>query len=160
IFTSAFLIIQAVMVLVSILSTGGANQGEDLAEFGGLFWSIFGFALLVALPLRGFSALTNEVQNGSLETIFLTRLSAWRIVYGKWLGLFSQTVLICLSIIPYVILRYFLGNINLSDELIQFVTLLLLSGLITAIVVGLSSQRTVFIRLVMIGVPIYISSIF
>jgi len=48
--------------------------------------------LLFLMPLHGFSALHAEIKSATLELVFLTHFSAWRIAAGKWTALMVQTL--------------------------------------------------------------------
>jgi len=86
----------------------------------------------------------------------LTRLSAWRIVTGKWASIVSQSALLLVTIIPYLILRYFFGGMNLIGEIVFLAVLFLSSAALTAVTVGLSASSSVILRSVlpMIALPI------
>ena len=76
-----------------------------------------GLPVLVVLPLNGLGAINGEIKANTLELIFLTRLTAFRIVVGKWLAIFVQCLLFICAVLPYLVLRYFIGGINLAAEL-------------------------------------------
>jgi hypothetical protein len=82
----------------------------------------------------------------------LTRLSAWRIVWGKWSSIMGQSALIVFAILPYLILRYFFGGMQLFAELALLLYLFAVSGALTAFTVGVSAIGSVLIRgLVVVG---------
>jgi hypothetical protein len=86
----------------------------------------------------------------------LTRLSAWRIVTGKWSAIVSQSALILVTIIPYLILRYFFGGMNLLGEIVLLGMIFFTSATITAVTVGLSASGSIILRSVLpiVGLPI------
>jgi len=102
--------------------------------------------VLVIQPLRGIGAVSSEVKAGTIDLMVLTRLSAWRIVFGKWVALVSQSALLLTAIIPYLILRYFFGEMDLFAELLLLGCVFLGSMLFTAITVGMSASSSVLIR--------------
>ena len=103
-------------------------------------------------PLRGISAVTTEIRQNTIDLMVLTRLSAWRIVYGKWLSIVSQSALIALAILPYLILRYSFGGMQLFSELALMAYLFFISGTLTAFTVGLSATGSALLRgLVVVG---------
>lgn len=136
IFVTAFLLMQGLMIFCVILGLATADDSFDASS--GFFWTMIGIPLLLLMPARGFGVLGGEIKGNTLELIFLTRLSAWRIVAGKWAAILAQTLLLACSVLPYTVLRYFLGGINLLDDLQVLAVLLVISAILTAIAVGLS----------------------
>lgn len=49
-------------------------------------------------PIRGLNALASEIKADTLDLLLLTRLSAWRITFGKWLSLTSQSALLVVAV--------------------------------------------------------------
>lgn len=142
-FTWAFLFVQ---LLLLIFMTGGFTETSDSRDTAGSFWFLLQVTLLVVMPLRGLNALNAEVRNNTMELIALTRMSAWRIVSGKWLALMSQSVLLAVAVLPYIVIRYFFGGMNVVAELILLFVVIGLSGVVTALMVGLSVVSNFLIR--------------
>ncbi len=143
-FVILFLILQGLLALI-LLTTAAAD-----ANAGGIVSSIifflFSLAVLIVQPLRGMSAISSEIKSDTIDLMSLTRLSAWRIVFGKWSSIMGQTSLLLFAIIPYLILRYFFGGMQLFSELLLLFSVFLLSGVLTAITVGLSASTLMLIR--------------
>ncbi|RFC48859.1 MAG: hypothetical protein DVB23_000385 [Verrucomicrobia bacterium] len=142
-FTWAFLFVQ---LLLLIFMVGGFVESSDSRDTAGSFWFLLQVALLVVMPLRGLNALNVEVKLNTMELISLTRMSAWRITVGKWLALMSQSVLLAIAVLPYIVLRYFFGGMNVVAELVLLLVVIGLSGLVTALMVGLSVVSNFLIR--------------
>jgi len=145
-FTGAFLLIQGLMVLFTVISLiantfQSNNEGMDL-----FFWMMIGIPLLLMMPASGARALSSERKEKTLELLFLTRLTAYRIVLGKWLAVFSQTLILASAVLPYIVLRYFLGGVNLWSDLLVLVIFLAVSGLFTAVTVGTSAVLSPWLR--------------
>lgn len=143
-FVILFLILQGLLALI-LLTTAAAD-----ANAGGVVSSIifflFSIAVLVVQPLRGMSAIASEVKSDTIDLMSLTKLSAWRIVFGKWSSIMGQTALLLFAIIPYLILRYFFGGMQLFSELLLLFTIFLFAGVLTAVTVGLSASTLALIR--------------
>lgn len=142
-------IIMAVVVFGSLLGASslpdeGLRAGETISGF---FFVLFGVAALVIQPLRGINALAAEKQGGTLDLLRLTRLNVWRITVGKWLALFSQTTLLLIAILPYLIMRYYLGGMQLFNELLVLFSIYVLAGALTAVTVGLSATPSSLLRI-------------
>lgn len=150
VFEGSFILLQVLMVLTLIGSliaqTDRAASPDDAAILTGLFWSMVGIPVLLVMPLRGAAALRGEIDGNTLELMFLTRLSSWRIVFGKWAALFAQTALLVCAVLPYIMLRYFLGSVELVMEVRVAMGMLALSGLLQGITVALSAFRSRIMR--------------
>jgi hypothetical protein len=143
-FTAAFILLQVFMVLSLMIGAAFSGGGEDAS--GGFFWMFIIVTLLGVMPVRGFSALHKENQINTMDLIQLTRLSAWRITWGKWLALASQTLLLVTAVLPYIVLRYYLGGINFVAELLALLMITLTSMTFTAVTVGFSAFPSVLLR--------------
>lgn len=163
IFMAAFYLTQAMMILSVIFSLSSSREGDDGGQtFGflnGLFWFMIGVPLLFLMPLRGFGSLFGEIKAGTLELVFLTRLSALRIAAGKWTALMVQTLLLVAAVLPYVLLRYFLGGVDVVDDLQGLFFLLLASGMLTAATIALSPYESRILR-ALFGVGIIFGFLF
>lgn len=134
-------------ILAFLLLTVGTNVSDNPGSVAsGIIFGLFGIAALMIQPMRGVNALSSEITGNTIEMMALTRLTASRIVFGKWFAIVSQTALILITIIPYLILRYFLGGMILAGELV-FLTLMFLTSIaLTAVMVGLSGTNAKLVR--------------
>lgn len=154
VFQSAFLLVQVAMILCvsGALVATSAIDGEQLQMFSGFFWLIVSAPLVAVIPLMGLAALRGEIKANSLELVYLTRLTPWRIVAGKWAALSAQSLLFVFSILPYLVLRYFLGGIDLVNELRMLLVLLGVCLLFTSVTVGFSAHPPWMVR---VGVALF-----
>jgi hypothetical protein len=147
-FTLLFLIFQLLLSFI-LLTAGSAASSEDAGSIAsGVIFTMFIIAVLFVQPLRGITALSAEIGGNTIEMMVLTRLSASRIVFGKWIAIISQSALILITIIPYLILRYFYGGMILLGELVFLTLVFLTSMALTAVMVGLSGNSTKLIRVI------------
>jgi len=156
-FVILFLVLQGLLALV-LLTAGPIAASNDSASgatgdiVSKIVFCLYGLGVLVVQPLRGISAVATEIKQNTIDLMVLTRLSAWRIVWGKWCSIVSQSALIVLAVLPYLILRYFFGGMQLFAELTLMIYLFVVSGALTAFTVGLSAIGSVLIRgLVVVG---------
>jgi hypothetical protein len=149
-FVFSFLVIQAAMIFVAIIGLSASARQEDTSVMTGFFWTIIGVLLLLVMPMSGLNAVGNERKANTLELMFLTRLSARRIVAGKWFAIVAQTILLVCAVLPYSVLRYFQGGINIGTELTIIATLLLSSILLSGMAVGLSPQSSRLMRTLLV----------
>ena len=155
-FVGVFLALQIILGVI-LLSAGAASTSDDAGEtISNIIFIFFSIAVLIIQPMRGITSLASEVKGNTIDMMVLTRLSAWRIVTGKWASIVSQSALLLVTIIPYLILRYFFGGMNLVGEIVFLAVLFLSSAALTAVTVGLSASSSVILRAVlpMIALPI------
>jgi len=145
-FVIVFLILQGLLGLILLVASAGATSakaGEKVSEIVFVFFSL---SVLVVQPLRGIGALIHEIRGQTIDLMVLTRLSATRIVLGKWIAIVSQSALIAATIFPYLILRYYFGGMSLFPELLMVLMVLFVSAALTAVTVGISASGSVIIR--------------
>lgn len=155
-FVAVFLSLQIILLLILLTasaSTSSANAGSVISV---VIFTFFSIAVLVVQPLRGIGAISSEVKGNTIDMMVLTRLSARRIVHGKWFAIVSQSALIFATIIPYLIFRYFFGKMNLVGEIVLLMLIFITSMAVTAITVGLSGSSSVILRalLPIVAIPI------
>ncbi len=145
-FTMLFLIFQLLLGFI-LLSAGAASSSEGAGSFAsGVIFTMFSIAVLFIQPMRGVTALSAEITGNTIEMMVLTRLSASRIVFGKWIAIVSQSALILITIIPYLILRYFFGGMILIGEMVFLTLIFLTSMALTAVMVGFSGTNAKLAR--------------
>jgi len=145
-FVTAFLLLQAFMILCLVANL--ANPGSRQTD--GLFWFLIVSILLIVQPLRGFNALSSEHQLNTIELIQLTRLDGWRITLGKWTALNAQGLLFVTGVLPYLVIRYFLGNVDFLGDLAKLGAITLGSALLTSATIGCSVFRHIALRGILI----------
>jgi hypothetical protein len=145
-FIGVFLTLQ--IILGIILLGAGTTATSDHAgnTISTIIFVFFSIAVIIIQPMRGMGALSSEIKGNTIDMMVLTRLSAWRIVTGKWSAIVSQSALMMVTIIPYLILRYFFGGMNLVGEIVLILLIFITSATLTAITVGLSASTSVILR--------------
>jgi hypothetical protein len=144
-FTAALILFHLVLGCLMLSYLFDMNQ-RDTKE---VFWLVIIVTLLGVLPSRAFNALNAEVKDGTLDMLMLTGITSFRIVWGKWVSLYSQTLLVASSLLPYMIVRYQFGGVEIARETLGLAVLVLGSGVVTAALVGFSSQKLLLVRLLM-----------
>ncbi len=141
-FVMAFVAVQLVMTLLLGLRILVQEAGDDSFTsplFDGLLWTALGILMLVIMPLRGLSSISEETKANTLDLLALTRMGSFRIVFGKWLALVVQTLLLTVAVLPYAVLRYFFGRVDVVGDLQMLGLMLLGSAVLTAGCVYLST---------------------
>ena len=151
-FVIPFVVLQAILtiviLIVSLFSLGGRLLDSSSIGnwFTGFILLFYGLGILVFQPLRGISAIASEVRENTIDLMTLTSLTAWRIVYGKWLSIVSQSALIAGAILPYLIIPYFFGGLQLLPQLTLWLALFVVSSALTALTVGISAVGNALVR--------------
>ena len=133
-FVLVFLLTQLVMLFVTFLTFGPTTNSEI-----GIFWLYIAVPLLLVKPMLAMGSINAEVKGNTIEMLYLSRLSASKIVTGKYFSQMVKTLLLSVSIFPYIIIRYFAGGIDLIQDIMGFVFLLVANAFLTALSVALSS---------------------
>ncbi len=150
VFTVVFLALQGGMGVFVILGLAAASEGEvqealtDVVNAG-----VIGF-FLMALPLLACFAFGLEFREGRLDLLKLTQLSARGFVLGKWSSLCVQGLMVASSLLPYLVLRYFAGGVDLVTEFYFLLYVLALSALLIALGLVLSCVNQMVVRVIAI----------
>lgn len=153
-FVILFLFLQSVLAIAVVSALVAVSSGELTSRvtmgnvISGFFFGLFALAVIAVQPLRGLGTLSSETRDSTIDLLLLTRLSAWRIVFGKWLCLVTQSALLLVAMVPYLMMRYFLGGMNLLAELTGLLLLFLLGAMMCAAGVGMSAVRSVILRVI------------
>jgi hypothetical protein len=147
-FTAALIVFHVLLGCLMLSHLWGFNE-DDMHQ---TFWIVILLSLLGVLPAQAFNALNEESKDGTLEMLRMTGITAFRIVWGKWVTCFTQTLLIASSLLPYLIARYFVGGAEIAPELLGLAAAVIASAMVTAGVVAFSSQSSLWIRLISNGV--------
>jgi hypothetical protein len=137
-FVGTFIVFQALMAFIMlgvVTSAGSTNQtvrAMSLNTANVFFWALLSLQLLVFTPGRALGGLQLESDSRTLDLLLLTRLDAWRIVMGKWTSLITQAALLLIAMLPYGIVRYFAGSVDLMADARTCAILLGGSALLTA----------------------------
>ncbi len=155
IFVGAFIILQAILVMTLLISSSAGNVEASTY----MFWMLIAAILVFIVPLRGFNAMAGEIKTETLDLLMLTRLGAFRIATGKWIALVAQSTLIAISVLPYVVLRYFGGGVDLVGEMIALLLLWMLSAAVTAAAVSFSALPSIILRTIILLGTYFVAAI-
>ena len=144
-FAWTFILLQVAMFLLMTFwvlnrSTGLQSRLEVNQLFHGFFWAVFGFAAAVILPVRAAGSMTAERIGNTLDLLRLTHLSSTQIVVGKWLAVMAQVLLIAAAVLPYLVLQYFFGGLDIVADLFSFMVVLLVAAVMTAASLAAAGQ--------------------
>ncbi|PTY03995.1 hypothetical protein DB346_02505 [Verrucomicrobia bacterium LW23] len=123
------------------------DDGSSLMEN---FWSIAATYLL-CMPWAGVFALDRDRRSGALELLCFTPMGPPSIVVGKWMAFTLQAMLITTTLLPHVVLLYFINGANPLTSCIQLAGLVWISSCISATAISASARRSLETRL--FGLP-------
>jgi hypothetical protein len=141
-FVAAFILAQVAMAgtfFYAGFSTRNTSAASALAD--GFYWAVMGGVLVLLAPLRARGALGKEIMERTTDLLLLTHLTGWRIVTGKWVSLMTQTLLLAVSLLPFGLLRYYLGGTELYADFWRLASFLFAGGVLTAMQILASVTR-------------------
>lgn len=147
-FVGALVGFQVIMTLVTVFAIAGGSDSSTYEMLQISYWMVLVAQLLLITPARAMAGLQSELESRSIDLLLLTRLTAWRVVLGKWCSLLVQAALLVVAMLPYGVARYFFGSVDLTGELKLIGALFGLSGVFTAAALW-SSALPKFVRAVL-----------
>lgn len=161
-FIGSFIVFHLIMVIAFVWTleiTAASGLRGAFNSLNGFYWSLLGLVLLLVGPMRAVGGLRQEIDHRTLDLLVLTRLTAWRIVLGKWVSLLAQQALIVLTALPYGIVRYFFGSADLSGDLGTIAAMFFGSAILCAAGLWVSSLPKIFRVLLPIGLVLGFQSL-
>ena len=120
-----FLVV-AVSVLGFVLLSGGGELHEDFDSGRSIFLVFFGVLLgtcLLFVPAQAAMRINSERTVGNVDLLFVSTLSPWRIIRGKFLAAAVLTAVMYSVCMPFMTLTYLLRGIDLPTIFILLVML-------------------------------------
>lgn len=155
-------VIAQIMAIIAVgtelgfASTSNVTVGSDFTDFlgfvlYGVLWLIIG----VIMPLTNIGSLRPELSGGrNVELLLMSNLSRWEVVRGKWLVGFVLSCLMLVSLVPYLLTRYFVGGVDLIDNLSQIFLVFIANAVLTALAIGASGFGNLIGRILLIGIGV------
>lgn len=145
------LVAVAVEYLLTRAGSGGAMWRGRISGGPGFFWlAVYGVVAGV-MPLRLMESLRGESDGRNAELLLLGGLTRWQIVRGKWLVQAVLTLLSLVSLLPYMLVRYFFGGVELVPNVFSFFSVMAASLGMSGGVVGASGYAMLGMRFFVIG---------
>ena len=117
----------------------------------GPFWIVVTIICAIIMPLGGLVLMGQELDEGNHELLLLTKLNRWKVVRGKFITLWGLSVLTFVSLLPYVIVRYNVGAIEVLREIACSLSVVALSAMMCAGAIGASSFKGLLARIAVIA---------
>lgn len=124
-----------------------------------VFWLGVVCIFLIYNPLRALVGVRQEKVTRTDELIVLTRLTSYDIVSQKWWSLILQTLLLSVVILPFYLVRYLLGGVEIAQEAGILAALFVVSCSASAValwVSGLPGIYKVFYCFTLVAVGVFV----
>ncbi len=130
-----FLLTLCILVLATWPQQGVvslASRGQDSLLLG----LILGQLVLLVLFIPGVASIsiTAEREQGTLEMLYASRLTAWQLIVGKVLSAIGYPILLLTSGLPFVAMLSYRGDVDLNGLLWAYLVLI-----VTAVLLALMS---------------------
>lgn len=130
----------------------GANPFTGVMQMGlfledSPFWWVAGGVCMLLMPMGGIVLMGQEMDEGNYELLQMTELSRWQVVLGKFLSIWSISLLTFSSLIPYLIVRYFVGGMEVWRNVALVLTVVFVAAIVAAGAIGASSFKNPFARM-------------
>ena len=153
-FLALHLLILAAVAIEFLLTRAGGTPTDwqrALSTAPGFSWIVVHVVVAGLMPLRLMDSLRSETDGGNTELLLLGGLSRWQIVRGKWLVQATLTLLTLVSLLPYMLVRYFFGGIELLPNLFTFFSVLAASLGMSGCVIGASGYSNLGFKFFLIS---------
>lgn len=158
------LLLAALALDLSVVQSSGFRSQLTSSAF----YMTVGFVLFIYSSRRAMVSFAKEIEASSLELLHLTKVTSFGILFGKWIALSLQGVLLVVALLPYAFIQYFLGSVELAGlvgtataTVVSF--LLLMAMLVSASAAnrGRAGGPVLFmVILVVLALPSFLTSIF
>ena len=131
------------------ISSGGTMAAVFLWDPNhiGPFWWVAMAACGILMPMAGLFLMPQEIEEGNHEMLLLTSLNRWQIVFGKFLTLWLLSLLTLTSLLPYIIIRYFIGSVEWFNEIANTGTVISIAAIISALSIAASGYPSLASKL-------------
>jgi ABC-2 type transport system permease protein len=141
-----YLIIGVFLLINSILLWSDFSK-MNILEYGyadmDIFFSIAPLLFLLFIPAISMSIFTEEYTSGTMETLITKPITAFNIVLGKFLAIFTLVLFAIIPTLIYVVNIYYLGeiigNLDLAGIIGSYIGLIFLCSLFSSVSVYASS---------------------
>ncbi|MES2983398.1 MAG: hypothetical protein V4727_13890 [Verrucomicrobiota bacterium] len=145
----AFAIVAIFFEFEHEISSGGAKAAVFAwdPDYIGPFWWVTMIVCGILMPMAGLFLMPQEIEEGNHEMLLLTSLNRWQIVFGKFLTLWLLSLLTLTSLLPYIIIRYFIGGIEWFNEMANTGSVISAAAIMSALSIGASGFSTLASKL-------------
>jgi hypothetical protein len=134
-------LLHLIMLVVFLTSIQFESAEKPLEVSSKVFWCFFSALLFGVTPMRGLQELHSEKQSRTLELLMAAGVSGTRLVLGKWFSLLAQSGLMTLTLLPYFMLQYFGGAVDMLYQMRLMGLSILLCAVATAASLSISGFK-------------------
>jgi len=139
-----FLALAGELGILALLDQGPVHSGVFLDV-------VFFFTFVLILPLREWNALQPECGvRGNSSLLVLATLGRWNVVLAKWSLAAGLSLVLVVSVIPYLILLALTGSGQPGEHLLRLLTFVATHGLLSAFVIAASGYSSYLVRFAII----------
>lgn len=110
------------------------------------FWWVAGGICMVVMPLGALALMRQEMEEGNHELLQMTPITRWKLILGKFYVIWAICMLTFLSLMPYMIVRYFVGGMDVWRNIAMTITVVLGAGIMCSGAIGASAYKHVLAR--------------
>lgn len=147
IFVTAWIVIQ----VMAVLSLAGEAAAQPAAGPSGIlgrmtFWGATAIVLWLLLPLGATRSVGGELGESRVELLVLSGSAERRVCYGKWQTMVLQGALVYLSLLPYLVARYFVSHAEPLELLVGSGAMLVGNAVASAVAICASVCKALWLR--------------
>ena len=148
IFVAAWIVIQAmaILALVSEAAAPPAHGASGVASRMG-FWGGAAVVLWLLLPMGAVRSVGGEAGESRVELLVLSGSAERRLCYGKWQTMVLQGALVYLSLLPYLVARYFVSQAEPLELIVGSGAMLLGNAVASSIAICASVCKALWLRI-------------
>lgn len=127
---------------------------ENMEALTAFTWISLVACMAILIPCWALASMHADMDGKNSDFLSLTNLTPWRNVLGKWIAYQGIAVIHLFTFLPFFVIRYFGGGLDLINELAILGILYLYSGIITAAAIwasGMSSLMRIIFPLALIA---------
>ncbi|MBL8901091.1 MAG: hypothetical protein JNM84_25920 [Planctomycetes bacterium] len=145
------LVAASLATTVLVLAQPPEEAVERGVEYATTIYACLAVALMAIVPFSAFQSMGAEWEESTFDLLVLSDLPPRRIVIGKWLSSFVLALLFLSAFLPFFTFAFLLRGVDLLALAAVVVGTLLVSGVLSASAIAISSstpQR--FVRLIIV----------
>jgi len=137
-----FLYLSTGVIALLVLAIGALGVSDDVppATVGRVLFQIFLgaglFVITIVAPGYASAAITAEREQETWESLELSGMSAWRIVWGKLAACYASIALVLVALSPIVGIAFLFGGVSPGEVLVGFASLMV--ALVPAVAFGIA----------------------
>jgi ABC-type transport system involved in multi-copper enzyme maturation permease subunit len=117
VFLVSFLLMTVGLSLAVLIAVNNDQRGAAADLLDGSVWTLLGLFVGFIMPVRCLSMISEEQKQHTLELLQMSGISPFRIALGKWLAVQSLSFLLLITTLPFLVVRYFFGSMDVEGAM-------------------------------------------